>query len=109
MSDVARVLQECLKETNQGISELSVLQRALMFNLNVTDDQKCLASCAAKKANFVQNGKINEKFSLDIGGSTTSIDFEQCQTITGTNECDTNYKLVQCGVARYLKKEGALG
>lgn len=92
-----------MEEFHFGIPQLTSLKTVIVANGDIDGNSKCLTSCVVKKANLVQNGKVNEVEVKAIDATVVSVDFGACASVTGSDECDTNFQLVKCVVQQYFK------
>ncbi|KAL7738489.1 hypothetical protein ACLKA6_006797 [Drosophila palustris] len=91
--------KECIEK--EGITkEQAQALRGGNFD-NVDGKVKCFASCFLEKANLVVDGQINTdeiqtKLSPLVGADRVKEIQAKCDSIKGTDNCDTAFQLYQC-------------
>lgn len=68
---------------------------------NADQNLKCFTNCFLEKSGFLVDGKVQEsaissKLGPIVGDSKIAGIMQQCNSIKGTDNCDTAFKLYQC-------------
>ncbi|XP_023160822.1 general odorant-binding protein 56d isoform X2 [Drosophila hydei] len=68
---------------------------------NVDDKVKCFANCFLEKSGFLVDGQIKpdvvlEKIGPIVGVEKVKAAQEKCDSLKGTDKCDTAFQLYQC-------------
>nr|AZK90214.1 odorant binding protein 10 [Holotrichia oblita] len=89
---------ECMAELGVSWSQMEEFEKS-----NPPHNIKCLSLCMGEKSGYITNKQINETAVLEELPSGVSIDFEQCKDITGIDDCDEFFKILECIREQFAK------